>query len=440
MNNPLRRSVLLLFTLVLMVFATGCEQILEELPFLQGSQPTIAPTATTSPIVTPMPQTTLTATVPELDPYKITLWLPPDFDPENGTPAGNLLKEQLEAFKTDHEEFTLNIRIKAPTGDGGMLDTLTTASLAAPGVVPGIIIMPRTEFEKAARNGLLMPIDITEFSGETATYLPYAEAMTLVKGTRYGLPFSGDALCMAYKPNEVAYPHTKWRELVQVNVKVTAFPASDPRGLMQTLLYMSLDGDFGGDETRIVLDEQALQQSLLLLSDGSTANAFPTWLSDYSTFEQSWESLLNSNATYAIIWASQYLAESPDTVTISSLPAWEYTSYTLADGWVLAFPQTSAEQFAEYQLLAEYLLNSEFQGGWTESMGFLPVTEEAFSQWKNSEVSGILFDISKTAHPLPGNFILSEIGPLFNQATIEMIRKQTTYIESSNKILKALSE
>ena len=148
--------------------------------------------------------------------------------------------------------------------------------------------------------------------------------------------------------------------------------------------------------------------------------------------------------TYSIILTvtdnGEMDATSIVTVTISSLPAWEDTSYTLADGWVLAFPQTSAEQFAEYQLLAEYLLNSEFQGGWTESMGLLPVTEEAFSQWKNTEVSGILFDISQTAHPLPGNFIMSEIGPLFNQATIEMIRKQTTYIESSNKILKALSE
>jgi hypothetical protein len=35
---------------------------------------------------------------------------------------------------------------------------------------------------------------------------------------------------------------------------------------------------------------------------------------------------------------------------------------------------------------------------------------------------------------------MNEIGAVFSQATIEMIRKQTTYIESSNKILKVLAE
>lgn len=440
MNLFSRRSVLLYFTVALLLLGTGCEQILQEIPFLQSSQPTVAPTVTIQPVSTPVAQTTRTATAPELDPYFITLWLPPEFDPENGTPAGNLLKQQLDSFKTDHEEFTLDIRIKAPTGPGGMLDTLATASLAAPGVVPGIVILPRMEFEKAARAGLLMSIDLKELSGKQLEYLPYADKMTMVQGTRYGLPFVGDALCMAYKPIAVAYPHSKWQELVQTNIKVMAFPVSDVQGLMQTLLYMSLGGDFGEDDTRVTLDEAALQRSLLLLSEGATSNAFPTWLTDYTSYDQSWEALLNSNATYSVIWASQFLSEQPDNIAIKPLPAWDAESYTLADGWVLAFPQTSAEQFAEYQLLAEYLLDGDFQGQWTEAIGLLPSTDIALNRWENTEVSGILLEIGKTADPLPGNFVMSKIGPLFSQATIEMIRKQTTYIESSNKILKKLSE
>lgn len=435
-----RRFLMLLVALVLAFSSVGCEQILKEIPFLQEAQPTPAPTATLLPAATPVPQPTISDETPMVDPYQITLWLPPEFDPENGTMAGNLMKEQLDRFKADNEDYTLTVRIKAPTGDGGMLDTLTTASLAAPAAVPGILILPKSEFEKAARAGLLMSIDLSEFQSEQASYFSYANAMTLVKGTRYGIPFAGDALCMAYKPIEVAYPHSQWRELVQSNVKVTAFPASDPQGLMQTLLYMSLGGDFGGDETTVNLDEPFLQQSLLLLSDGANANAFPTWLTDFATFEQSWQALLNSNATYAVLWSSQYLALYPEKVTISPLPRWDDTGFTLADGWILAFPQTSAERLTEYQMLAEYLLETEFMGAWTEAIGLLPVTEGALGQWKNKEVAGTLLQISQSANPLPGNFVMSEIGPLFSQATIEMVRKQTTYIESSNKVLKALAE
>lgn len=440
MKKHLRRFLLLLFVLVFAASAAGCEQILAEIPFLQSTQPTTAPTATPDPVVTPLPQSTITAETPAVDPYRITLWLPPDFDPENGSAAGSLLKQQLDQFAIDHPGYTVIVRIKAPEAEGGMLDSLATASVAAPAVVPGILILPRSEFEKGARAGLLMSIDLSEFEGDQAAYFPYANAMTLVRGTRYGVPFASDALCLAYKPNEVAYPHTKWRELVQVNVKVTAFPASDPQGLMETLLYMSLGGDFGGDETRVNLDEPALQQSLLLLSEGATANAFPTWLSDYSTFEQSWQALLNSNATYAVIWASRYLADQPEKITLANLPKWDELGFTLADGWVLAFPQTSAEQLAEYQQLAEYLLETEFLGAWTEAIGLMPVTESALNQWDNAAIASVLQQVSLSAQPLPGNFVMGEIGSLFSQATVEMIRKQTTYIESSNKIFKVLSE
>ncbi len=439
--KPFSRGLFLLFAILsLMLFTTGCEQLLTEIPFLGNIQPSNQQTVTETPSPTPIPQTTSTVVTPEVDPNQIILWLPPEFDPENGTEAGTLLKEQLESFATDQPDLNIEIRIKAPTGAGGMLDTLSSASLAAPGVVPGILIMTRTEFEKAARAGLLMPLDTEVNLGAQTQYLPFAHEMTFVKGTQYGLPFAGDALCMAYKPLEVAYPHTRWQELVKVNIKVFAFPASDSRGLLQTLLYTSLGGVFGGDETKITLNEPALQESLLLLSEGANANTFPTWLTDYSTFDQSWEALLNSNASYALVWVSQFLADMPDNVTIGTLPAWEDKNYTLADGWVLAFPQTSAEQLLHYQLLADYLLESKFQGKWTEAIGLLPATEEALNRWNNEEVSGILLEVGRSAHPLPGNLVMSEIGPLFQQATIEMIRKQTTYIESSNKVLKALSE
>lgn len=432
---------MLVFTILsLLIIPTGCEQLLAEIPFLGSIQPTNPPAVTETPAVTIVPQITITAVPPEIDPNQIILWLPPEFDPENGTEAGNLLKEQLEKFTADQPDLTLDIRIKAPTGAGGMLDTLSTASLAAPGVVPGILIMPKTEFEQAARAGLLMPIDTEIDSAAQSQTFPFANEMTFVKGTRYGLPFAGDALCMAYKPLEVAYPPTRWQELVNVNIKVFAFPASDSQGLLQTLLYMSLGGVFGGDETTVALNEPALQESLQLLSEGATGNAFPTWLTDYSTYDQSWEALLNSNSTYAMVWTSQYLADRPDNVTISPLPAWEDANYTLADGWVLTFPQTSAEQLAHFELLAGYLLESEFQGRWSEAAGLLPATEEALNRWKNQEVSGILLEIGRSAHALPSNLVTSKIAPLFQQATIEMIRKQTTYIESSNKILKALSE
>ena len=149
--KPFSRGLFLLFAILsLILFTTGCEQLLTEIPFLGNIQPSNQQTVTETPSPTPIPQTTSTVVTPEVDPNQIILWLPPEFDPENGTEAGTLLKEQLESFATDQPDLNIEIRIKAPTGAGGMLDTLSSASLAAPGVVPGILIMTRTEFENRA--------------------------------------------------------------------------------------------------------------------------------------------------------------------------------------------------------------------------------------------------------------------------------------------------
>jgi len=321
-----------------------------------------------------------------------------------------------------------------------MLESLSTASLAAPDVLPGLLILSRSEFEKAARQGLLMPVDEIENVVNPGELFSYADEMTMVKGTRYAFPFAGDALCMSYKPIQVAYPPTRWQEYIQPDAKAMAFPAAEPQGIMPLLLYMSLGGGFGADDTVISLREDALQDSLRLLSDGASVNAFPYWLIDYATFNQSWTALKDSNATYAVVWISQYLAELPENIAVSNLPAPEDQPFTLADGWVLAFPQTSSEQLVRYQLLAQYLLNTDFQSRWTEAAGLLPASEEVLLGWKNTAVSGILLEIGRSARSLPRNHVISEVGNLFQQGTIEMIRQQTSYIESSNKILKALSE
>ncbi len=76
----------------------------------------------------------------------------------------------------------------------------------------------------------------------------------------------------------------------------------------------------------------------------------------------------------------------------------------------------------------------------SEAAGLIPVSSLALSGWKNQEVSSILVEIGNSAHSLPSNDVLFRIGPLFRDAANEMIRKQTSYIESTNMILNAIDE
>jgi hypothetical protein len=436
----IRRSISSFLALLFLVSAVGCEQLSAQFPSL-GRTPEAEKTAeihTPSPLVTQTPSAALTPSTQAQ--AQIVLWLPPVFDPENGTPQGMLLNQQLQTFASDHPEVTLEVRVKAVEGSGGLLDTLTTASLAAPTALPGLLLLPRSEYEKAARAGLLLSIESPEKLQDPAQVFPFADAMTLVKGNRFGYPFAGDFLCMAYKPLQVAYPPTTWQEVILGESKVLAFPADDPQGIMPLLLYMNHKGTLSNDNQKISLSEEAIQKSLLVISEGANTNVFPYWLTDFSGFDQSWKALKDSSATYGMIWASQYLTETPENITLTKLPAVTEEPFTLADGWVLAFPQTSNEKFLLYQELAQYLLDPDFQSQWSEAAGLIPVSSMALSGWKNKEVSSILVEIGNSAQPLPSNDILFRIGPLFRDAANEMIRKQTSYIESTNKILNAINE
>jgi len=439
MKKLLTRSATLLLALVFSISATGCQQLLNEIPFPRrtavATQPAASPQAT---LTHDMQKTELPAVV-EDNLNKIILWLPPAFDPENGSSAGRGIQERLQAFRYDHPEVTIEVRVKALNGPGSLLDSLSAATLAAPAVVPGLLILPHTDLAIAVSQGLIVPVEAEQNPANQADHFAFAEELVRVNGLNYGLPFAADVFCLAYKNQQVAYPPVYWQEVIQLG-KILAFPAGEAQGLTAQLLYLEKGGTFTQNETQITVDEVPLQQTLMFLAEGANADVFPYWLTNSNRFEDSWQAVLDAQATYAVVRASQYLSALPENIAITSVPSFTEKRLSLADGWVIAFPASSPEHFELYRQLAAYLVEPRFQAEWTESAGLMPVSRTALSLWKNNEVSGILLELAESARVVPPAHIISRVGPLFAQATSEMIRQQTTYIESANKVIKSLAE
>ena len=439
MKKRVFRSAALFLTLAFFATSTGCQQLLAEIPFLQRTPLVTQPTAVPQVTPTDVIEGTETPALAEEESSEIIIWLPPEFNPENGSVEGQLLKQQLQAFGEDNPEVTIAVRVKALPGPGGLLDSLSAATLAAPAVLPGLLILPHTDLAAAASSGLIVPVEVGENPAFQADNFKFAQDLTLVNDLNYGLPFAADLLCMAYQSQQGVYPPVLWQEVSQLD-KILAVPAAEAQGLTTLLIYLEKGGEFTQNDKQIIIDEEALQQTLMFLAEGANADVFPYWLADSTSFDESWQAVLDARATYAVIPASQYLSELPANTTITSLPSFNAERFSLAEGWVLAFPPSSPERFELYLQLAAYLVEPEFQAKWTESAGLLPVSSTALGLWKNSEVSGILLEMAESARVSPPAQIMTRVGPLFAQATIEMIRKQTTYIESANKIIKSLAE
>jgi hypothetical protein len=88
-----------------------------------------------------------------IDSVILKIWVPPQFDPAAGTPAGELFAARLEEFQAANPNVKVEVRVKAVTGVGGLLNSLLTANAAAPLVVPDLIALPQSMLEFSALEG-----------------------------------------------------------------------------------------------------------------------------------------------------------------------------------------------------------------------------------------------------------------------------------------------
>ncbi|HEX9012650.1 MAG TPA: hypothetical protein VF813_04005, partial [Anaerolineaceae bacterium] len=132
--------------LILAALAAGCAQF--DLPRLilpatPTAQPLVGVFATPTP---PLQQTSVPKSTPAAQ-QGFILWLPPQFDPAADTEAGRLLKDRLQAFGKQEPGVNIDVRIKASSGPGGLLESLTAASAAAPDAVPSLVALSRSDLE-----------------------------------------------------------------------------------------------------------------------------------------------------------------------------------------------------------------------------------------------------------------------------------------------------
>ena len=150
--------------------------------------------------------------------------MPPEFDPQSGTEAGDLFHNRLDEFINAHPGLTIDVRVKAATGPGGLLDSLSTTSAAAPAAIPSLVVLSRTEMETAALKGLVYPWAGMVKTSDNGGRLSLRQTWETFQGTNYGLAFSGDALVMVFRPLQVGYAPTSWNEYL-----ARGYPVDFPR-------------------------------------------------------------------------------------------------------------------------------------------------------------------------------------------------------------------
>jgi multiple sugar transport system substrate-binding protein len=365
----------------------------------------------------------------------LVIWLPPEFDPNSGSPAAGLLKARLKAFADQNPGIQVEVRVKALTGQSGLLDSLLAASAAAPRALPDLIALPRPDLEAAALKGLLTPLDGLSKAMDDPDWFTFSRQLATISSSYFGMPFAADALLLLYRPSHVSGITPSWTTILHQS-SALAFPAADPQSLVTLAFYLGEGGAVEDKQGRPTLSAEQLTQVLKTYSTGNKQGVFPYWLSQVETDDQSWQAYRDQKSQLVISWVTRYLSEKSTDIAATPLPSSKNGGLTLATGWLWALSNPRSTHKAESAKLAEFLVQSDFLAKWTEAAGYLPTRPTALAGWKNQEKQALLSPVAMSGQALPDVDVLAGVGPALEEATLQMIKNQGDPSQAADTAVK----
>jgi len=405
-------------SILLSLVLTACDPFLG-LPFQQMPQKHATATAKPSDISATEAvvdgSTTLTPSPTPDGVNELVIWVPPLMDPEADTPEAALLKQRLLDFESEHPGVTVIVRVKARSGQSGLMESLISTATVAPLATPSLILLGRKDLEVAAKRGLILPMDDYSTVINDLDWFQYARAMAIIGESTFGLPFAGNALVMAYRETEFDEEPDSWEQINSLQ-KTVYFSAGNTYPAFPLALYLSLGGSLRGDTGQPNLDVEKLTTILTILAEGRRAGVFPSTLIELTDPAMIWDAYKAGTTNAAVIWANYYLADQPEDTNIIPLISLTDYDFTIADGWMIGLADPLPERRALAVELAEYLVDVRFVAAWNQEAGYLPMREAAFALWEDSTLVETLSLVSYSARMDSSTELMDTISPVMVEA------------------------
>lgn len=407
-----------------------------------GSSPSPTPTVflPTSPLPTVAP--TAVPVLPRPLVTTLVLWVPEELSPYADTEAASLLAQRLEAFNQGQADLQVETLVKKAHGRGGLLDFLRTASVAAPSVLPDLILLDVEDLRVAAQAGLLQPLDGLLPTGLAEDQYPFAAEMGEIEGRTMGVPLGVEVEHAAYWPGLFATPPLTWTGIVSAGVPFV-FPAGGQDGTVNdtTLIeYLGAGGRLTDAEGNPSLDEEPLAAVLDFYARAAAAGVIsPSIVLPLTDTEGCWEALLNGQAGVAAVNSRRFWTAPDVGLALAPLPSRSGRVITLARGWMVGLVTSDPERQEQAMELLAWLTDPDGYGPWTQSLGYLPATRSGLASWTVDEASRTVLEaLLEGAQAAPPQPIHEAIGPVIQDAVEAVLTGQRSPTEAARQAVESL--
>jgi multiple sugar transport system substrate-binding protein len=370
--------------------------------------------------VSSLPASILPESYPSPTPGEIsslTVWIPAAFQPGGGSAGGDIFTRRIEAFEQAHPGLDVIVRRKAPTGSGGLRDSLAVTSAVAPAALPDLIALDPSDLRAAAIKGLIYPIDYFLTQNRWEGLFPYALSMVRTNSRYYGFPILGDALVLAGSIDPQSEPEI-WSQ-TDARYSRIIIPLADDQALFLFFGYYAAGGAPVESISKLEIQTQPLEAELNWLQvlqgkDVLSPESFrlDTWLGALQAVRQAGECAATSYSA----------AAREKNFSITYLPTPEGARFSLATGWAWAI--STADPFRQ-TMAAELMLwlsDPQFLADWSLALGVLPPSLSALAFWPAGAPRNLAGGILEHALRFPDDDIAASLGPVLAKAAQRVLR------------------
>ena len=414
-------------------------------PTSEGTPP-ITPTTVQTETSSPLPTVTPSLLPPE-EPSTLTLWITELVSPVERDERSPIFEAQLLAFEATHPGLTVVVHHKKADGKGGLEDFLTTASAAAPAVVPDLMMIDMAQLPALAQKGLILPLDEMLDPDLLSDTYPFAIQGGTVGGLLVGLPFETGVQHALYNTSKIAVPPLSWSEVFSSGATYI-FPTLGQGGLVNDaflIQYLSTGGELVDSNGQPTLDPQALTDVLTFYRDGLENGSILSDVLQYDTVRSGWRKYLQAEVVMANISSDLYL-EGRGLLKVSRA-TWVPTqagppAITLARGnaWVITARKPS--RVALSVKLLTWLMNPTNMARWSAAAERLPTRRAAFEQMPRDEDEYVQFIYTQLEYviPYPTSETHKRIYRAMQQAVDAVLRRGEPPALAADGVLQAINQ
>jgi ABC-type glycerol-3-phosphate transport system substrate-binding protein len=302
-----------------------------------------------------------------------------------------------------------------------------------------VITLDPAGLQQAAGDGLIQPIESALGELSEQEWHPFAVQSAQVEDQVFGIPFASDAHVFSYRTG--LYPSTPetWSDLLESSSSFL-IAAGDPQATFTVAQYLALEGEFTDSEGNPVLDPGKLSAVLSFYESSEFAGRLPLYSLQYESAEETWTALQGKQGGSAEAPLNLFLDQAErESETMVPIPTRDGAGIALSDTWSLAVTSADPFRLQAVKALLNWLLDPEFQGQWSRSLGMIPADPLAVDYWPEADAA-LVRPIILTTRSAPDEEVFTLFGPIFQRAVEDVLVGNASPEEAALDAMQSMNQ